>query len=122
MTTLEVGQALVDLCREGKFMEAITTLYAQDIVSVEAFAPPGESREASGLDAIIGKANWWADNHEIHSSSVEGPLASAAHFCVRFTIDVTFKPTGRRHTMDELGIYQVKDGKVIREEFFYTVG
>ena len=108
MTTQEVANQLVSLCREGKFVEAIHSLYSPEIVSVEATAMPGGSREAAGLEAILGKANWWHENHEVH-------------VCVRFTIDVTFKPTGRRHTMDELAVYQVKDGKIIREEFFYSV-
>lgn len=121
MTTQEVANQLVALCREGKFVEAIHALYSPEIVSVEATAMPGGSREAAGLEAILGKANWWQENHEVHGATIEDPLVSTAHFCVRFTIDVTFKPTGRRHTMDELGVYQVKDGKIIREEFFYSV-
>jgi ketosteroid isomerase-like protein len=120
MTTQEVANQLVSLCREGKFVEAIQTLYSPDIVSVEAAAMPGESREAVGIDAVLGKANWWQSNHEVHGASIEGPLASTAHFTVRFTMDVTFKPTGRRHVMDELGVYQVRDGKIVREEFFYS--
>ena len=100
-------------------MEAVETLYAQDVVSVEAMTPPGGTRETSGLEGVIGKGKWWAENHEIHSASVEGPMVAGSHFCVRFTLDVTFKPSGNRMQMDELGIYQVKDGKVSREEFFY---
>jgi hypothetical protein len=119
MTAQEVGKQLVALCGEGKFMEAIQSLYADGIVSVEAMAAPGGSREVTGLEAVIGKANWWQENHEVHGMQLEGPLATEKHFCVRFTIDVTFKPTGQRSTMDELAMYEVKDGKIVREEFFY---
>jgi hypothetical protein len=121
MTTQEVAQKLVALCKEGKFMEAVESLYAQDIVSVEAMAMPGGSRETAGLEAVVGKGKWWVENHEVHRASVEGPLVAGNHFCVRFTLDVTNKPSGRRMNLDELGIYQVKDGKVVREEFFYSV-
>jgi hypothetical protein len=121
MTTQEIANQLVGLCSAGKFVEAIHALYSPDIVSVEATAMPGGSREAVGLDAVLAKANWWQENHEVHSAKVEGPLASKSRFCVRFTMDVTFKPTGKRQQMDELAIYQVKDGKIIREEFFYGV-
>jgi hypothetical protein len=119
MTTQEVGKQLVELCMRGKFEEAVKTLYSKDIVSVEAVPMPDGSREAKGLDAVMGKTQWWVANHEVHSSTVEGPLTAGAHFCVRFTMDVTNKPSGKRIAMDELGIYEVKDGKVIREEFFY---
>ena len=40
---------------------------------------------------------------------------------VRFKYDVTNKPSGRRMIMDELALYQVKDGKIVREEFFYAM-
>lgn len=121
MTTQEIADKLVALCQQGQFLEAIQTLYAQDVVSVEAGAPPGGSREMAGLEAVIGKAHWWQGEHEVHSASVEGPLVSSAHFCVRFAMDVTARSTGRRMTMDELAVYQVKDGKIVREEFFYSM-
>ena len=100
-------------------MEAIQSLYSQDIVSVEAMPMPNGTREMTGLPTVIGKAQWWMSEHEVHSALVEGPLVSDTRFCVRFKYDVTNKPSGRRMTMDELAVYQVKDGKVVREEFFY---
>jgi hypothetical protein len=33
-TTLELGKKVVELCRAGKSMEAINTLYAPNIVSI----------------------------------------------------------------------------------------
>jgi ketosteroid isomerase-like protein len=38
---------------------------------------------------------------------------------VRFTMDVTPKATGQRMSMDEVGIYTVKNGKIIEERFCY---
>ncbi|MBL0160093.1 MAG: nuclear transport factor 2 family protein [Bryobacterales bacterium] len=121
MTTQEVANTLVQLCSEGKFFEAIETLYADDIVSMEAGAPPGGSREAKGIEAVKGKAEWWGANHEIHSVQVEGPLVAGAHFSVAFHIDVTFKPQARRHTMEEIAVYKVANGKIVYEEFFYSM-
>ena len=121
MTTQEVAAKLIELCRQGKALEAIATLYAEDVVSVEAMAMPGGSREMTGIQAVTGKANWWMSEHEIHSAEVEGPLVSPMHFSVRFKYDVTNKPSGRRMMMDELAVYQVKDGKIVREEFFYNM-
>jgi len=121
MTTPEVAQKLVELCSQGKFMEAIKSLYADDIVTVEAMAMPGGSRETSGLEALIAKGTWWESEHEVHSAKVDGPMVAGSHFCVRFTLDVTAKSSGNRMAMDELAIYQVKDGKIVREEFFYTM-
>ena len=121
MTTQEVADTLVKLCSEGKFREALEALYSPDIVSMEAGAPPGGSREAKGLAAVAAKGEWWVANHEIHSVKVEGPLVAGAHFSVAFKMDVTFKPESKRHTMEEIGMYKVADGKIVYEEFFYNM-
>jgi SnoaL-like domain len=121
MTTKEVADTLVKLCSEGKFHDAVKTLYAQEIVSVEASAPPGGSRETKGLEGVVAKGEWWVANHEVHSVKVEGPLVAGAHFAVTFKMDVTFKPQSKRMTMEEIGIYKVADGKVVYEGFFYSM-
>lgn len=121
MTTQEVADKLVKLCSEGKFAEASEALYSPDIVSIEAGAPPGGSRETKGLAGVKAKGEWWVANHEVHSSSVEGPLVAGSHFAVAFKFDVTFKPESKRFKMEEIGVYKVADGKVVYEEFFYNM-
>ena len=121
MTIQEVANTLVKLCSEGKFEEAGKALYSPDIVSVEAGAPPGQSREAKGIDAVKAKGEWWAANHEVHSSVVEGPLIAGSHFAVVFKLDVTFKPEKKRLQMEEIAVYEVANGKIVREEFFYKM-
>ncbi len=122
MTTQEVADQLVALCREGKFHDAIDALYAEDIVSVEAGAPPGQSKESVGLAAVKAKGQWWSENHDVHAVTVEGPLVAGSHFSATFKLDVTFKPAGRRFLMQEIAVYEVKDGKVVYEQFFYNMG
>lgn len=119
MTTQEVADQLVNYCKKGDFRDALTHLYADDIVSVEAMAGPDGSRESKGIEAVKGKGDWWVANHEIHSVVVEGPLVAGDHFCACFKMDVTFKPAGKRFVMEELAVYHVSNGKVDREEFFY---
>ena len=122
MSTLDIANKLVDLCRQGKNEEALSTLYAEDAVSVEAVAMPGAPQEAKGLAAIRAKGEWWFTNHEIHSASVTGPWPHGNRFIVGFQYDVTNKPSGRRMKMDEVGLYTIENGKIVREEFFYVVG
>jgi hypothetical protein len=121
MTIHEVAVTLVKLCSQGKFQEATEALYSQDIVSVEAGAPPGQSRESKGLDAVRAKGEWWTSNHECHSTVVEGPLVAGSHFAVTFKMDVTFKPESKRFNLEEIGVYKVADGKIVYEEFFYAM-
>ena|SRR5580658_6804860 len=121
MTTQEVADQLVKFCTEGKFQEAVAALYAPDVVSMEAGAPPGGSRESKGLAAVIAKNEWWGANHEVHSTIVKGPLVAGSFFAVTYKLDVTFKPQSRRFTLEEVAIYKVVDGKVVYEEFFYSM-
>lgn len=43
-------------------------------------------------------------------------------FIVGFKMDVTNKPSGQRMTMEEMGLYTVKNGKIVSEAFFYSGG
>ena len=65
MTLQEIAAELVAGCREGREVENLGKLYADDAVSVEAAVPPGMDREAKGLDAIRGKHAWWDENNEV---------------------------------------------------------
>ena len=51
-----------------------------------------------------------------------GPWPHDNRFIVGFQIDVTNKPSGRRMYLDEVGLYTVENGKIVREEFFYHLG
>lgn len=119
MTTLEIGKQLVELCRAGKNHEAMEKLYAKDIVSVEAGGPPGQSREARGIEAVMAKGKWWADNHEVHKAETEGPFPHDSRFAVVFRYDITRKADKQRIQMNEVALFTVENGKITREEFFY---
>ncbi len=121
MTTMEIANKLVSLCKQGKDHEA-HALYAADAVSVEAMMPPGMDPVSRGLAAIAAKGKWWYDNHVIHSAVVAGPWPHGDRFIVGFKMDITMKASGERSTMEEMGLYTVKDGKIVREEFFYNTG
>jgi len=118
-TTAAVAEDLVSFCKAGNFMGAIDNLYSPDIVSIESMGNETMPREMKGIDAIRGKNQWWAENHEVNSSVVEGPFVGEDKFAVYYNLDVTFKPTGKRTPMEEMALYEVKDGKIVREHFFY---
>lgn len=123
--TMKVGKQLADLCREGRALDAVNTLYSPDIVSIEAAASPAMPQRVEGLDAVRGKGEWWEKNHEVHHAGVEGPWPHGDRFIIRYQFDVTSKTgpmAGKRMTLDETALYTVEDGKVVQEEFFYDMG
>lgn len=120
MNTMEIAKQYVALCRQGKNDEVLAKLYADDAVSVEALAMGGKPPETSGLAGIKAKGEWWFDNHEVHSAEYNGPWPHGDRFIVGFRFDVTNKPSGQRMKLDEAGLFTVRDGKIVREEFFYA--
>ena len=125
MSTKEVAKKLVEMCRQGKFLECVETLYAPNIVSIEVMGSSEMPARMEGIKAIRDKGEWWVKNHEVHSSKVEGPWPHGDRFVARFTMDVTAKVgpmAGKRMTLDEVALYTVRDGKIVQEEFFYDMG
>ena len=127
--TLTVGKKLAEMCNQGKNLDAIKSLYSDDIESVEAMDCPEADmpQTMTGKQAILGKNRWWLDNHEVHESTATGPFPNGDKFIVLFKIDVTPKAgagpmAGQRMQMQEAGLYTVDNGKIVKEEFFYAMG
>ena len=120
MATHEIAKRYVELCQAGKNEVCLDELYAKDAVSIEAAAQPGMDRVAQGLDALRAKSKVWRESNVVHSAEVMGPFPNDNRFAVRFTFDVTNKPSGRRMKMDEIGLFTIENGKIAREEFFYS--
>lgn len=122
MNVSEIANRYVALCKEGRFGTCLDELFSQDAVSVEAWVPPGQDAVATGMAAIRAKGEWWMNNHEVHKAELSGPYPNGNRFAVRFNFEVTNKPSGKRMQMDEVGLFTVENGKIVREEFFYQVG
>ena len=120
MTPKDIGTKLIELVKAGKAHEAIETLYAPNIVSVEAEAPPGQSREVTGIAACLEKGKKFRERMEVHSQNADGPYPHGDRFAVVLRYEVT--PVGEaRTTISEVAVYTVKDDKIVREEFFYSM-
>lgn len=120
MNTQQVANRLVELCREGKNMQVIDELYADTIVSTEMPWMEGET-VTKGIKAVAKKSEDWYENvQEIHSSEISDPIVAGNHFTLKMAFDATFKDRGRQQ-MEELCVYEVDNGKIVNEQFFYTM-
>jgi len=120
MTLIEIAQELVAGCREHRERANLHALYAADAQSVEA-ADMGNGTTVTGIVAIEGKHDWWDNSMTVHSSTVDGPFTHGPdRFAVIFDVDFTDKALGKRSQMREIGIYHVKNEKIVREEFYYA--
>lgn len=124
MTTKEVADQLVALCRAARNLEAVDTLLSADVVSVEATGNETMPAVMTGRDAVRGKTEWWIQNHVVHSAEARGPFPHGDRFAVVFDYVVTPKVgpmAGKKIRMEEVALYTVTDGKITREEFFYDM-
>lgn len=119
MTTKEVADQLVSYCRNNEEDKAYQELYSPEITSVEMAEP---MKEVHGMEGIQKKGQWWEENFEVHGTKVSDPVVADNHFAVTFWMDTTHKPSGQRSQMNELAVYQVKEGKIWKEQFFYDTG
>jgi hypothetical protein len=110
-----IAAELVKLIREGKNKEAKDLFYADNTVSVE-----GNGYRVEGIEAIHQKSLYWMTQlSEVHSVLVSEAILSASHFAINIKMDISYK-NGDRAMMDEIGVYEVKDGKVVFEQFFFN--
>jgi hypothetical protein len=104
MTTLEVANKLIAYMRKGQMLEAQEELYSDDIVCIE---PEGGMAQhfTKGKNAVAEKGKQFASMiEERHGGSCSDPVA-------------TMKGMGR-HLLEEVCVYEVKDGKIVFEQFF----
>ncbi|HEY6502759.1 MAG TPA: nuclear transport factor 2 family protein [Chitinophagaceae bacterium] len=118
MTTKEVANRLSQLFKEYKWTEAQDELFSRDAVSIE---PPHSQglQTVKGLDNIKKKGEAFNSMvEEMHGGWVGEPIVGGNYIAVGMGMDVTMKGAGRMN-MEEICVYEVKDGKIVKEEFFY---
>ncbi|KAA1244741.1 SnoaL-like domain-containing protein [Aquimarina sp. RZ0] len=119
MNTQEVANRLVELCRIGENMQAINELYDQNITSKEM--PGAPNPVVTGKDAVTKKSqDWYTTVEEFHGSQISDPIVADTHFSCTMKMDCTFKEQGRME-IEELCVYQVNNGKITEEQFFYNM-
>ena len=106
------------LAQEEKWFQIQDELFADDVQSVE----PAHSRyfkNANGKLAVRKKGEEWvALVRGVHKLSTSEPIVARHHFAVARFVDIDVEGYGRV-VMDELMVYEVKDGKIVVEQFYY---
>lgn len=118
MTTKEVADRLVELCRQGKIEDTHKELFAEDAVSIEANDSMGP-RETKGMEAIKKKGEMFNSMLEnLYGATISDPVVAGNYFSIGWDMDAQMK--GRpRSMMSEICVYKVEDGKIISEQFFF---
>jgi hypothetical protein len=118
MTTQEVANRFYTLAQEGKWEELQNELFSNDAKSIEPPHAQGLTSVA-GLDKIKAKGKQWESMiQEVHGGYCKEPQVAGNYFSCAMGVDITLKGQGRT-AMDEIALYEVKDGKIMSEHFFY---
>jgi len=118
MTTQEVANRLSELFKENKWMEAQEELFSENAESIEPAHSPG-LQSVKGLNAIKKKGEDFNNMvEEMHGGYAGEPIVAGNHIAISMGMDATMKGMGRQK-MDEIAVYEVKDGKIVKEQFFY---
>ena len=120
MTTQEVADKFDQLANANQWDKIQDELYSDDAESIE---PP--NAEMSGLKTVKGKAALKEKSKQFNEMIEEmfggfcsKPVVGGNYFSVAMGMDVKFKGMERMN-MDEICVYEVKDGKIVKEQFFF---
>ena len=119
MTTEQVATRFNELAQQEKWFEIQAELFAEDVRSVD---PPNSPylKFAQGKPNVRKKGEDWIKRirvaHRLHTTK---PIVAGSHFAVGREVDITVEGFGRI-TIDEVMLYEVKDGRIVLEQFFYN--
>jgi hypothetical protein len=118
MTTSLIAARLVELLRQGDYNAAQAELYADDAVSVEPQGTPQPF--AQGKAALAAKTRFFSEMFETRSGFISHPIIADRFFACTMSLDVVDRKTGANFTVAEVAVFEVRDDKIVREQFFYS--
>ncbi len=121
MTTQQVADRYYELAQQNKWAEIWDELYSPDAVNREPehAAAQGIPTMTKGMDAIRAKSKARREMiEELHSQFCSVPAVGGSFFSAAMGRDVTFKGKPRMK-LDEIAVFEVKNGKIVLEQFFY---
>ena len=120
MTTQDVSNRFMELSKEGKFDVIQDELFSADCESIEPEHAAGAGlNHAKGIAAVKEKGKKFNESiEEMHGGYTGDPIVAGDYFSVAMGIDATMKGIGRMK-MDEIAVYEVKNGKITKEQFFF---
>lgn len=117
-TTQEVATRFNELAQQEKWFEIQDEFFADNVKSIDPTHSPYFGY-AEGKSAVRKKGDDFVSRIEaVHRVYTGEPLVCGNHFAVAREKDITVRPHGRIQ-INQIMLYEVKDGKIISEQFFY---
>lgn len=118
MTTEQVAARFNELAKQEKWFEIQEELFSDHIRSID---PPNSAyfKYAEGKADVRKKGEEFVKKIEaVHKARTTEPIVAGNYFAVGRELDMSVQGFGRIQ-INEIMLYEVKDGQVISEQFFY---
>jgi ketosteroid isomerase-like protein len=110
----EIAEKLVALCTERRFVEAVRTLYADDVECRENTAAP-----TRGLAAALENNEVWVADHDVQRFDIPNYYVDNDTIVVEMVSDFASKESGKHFHTEEIGVYKVRNGMIVSARFYY---
>lgn len=118
MTTQQVAARFMELAMQEKWFEIQDELFADNVKSIEPEGSPYFGF-AEGKENVRKKGEDFVKRIEAaHLLYTSQPIIAGNHFAVSREKDLSVQGHGRVH-INQIMMYEVKDGRIISEQFFY---
>jgi hypothetical protein len=118
MTTQEVAARFDELAQQGKWFEIQDELFADHVRSIDPENSPYFGYAEGKVPVRKKGMDWVSKVREAHEISLTHPIIAGNHFAVGYNFDITTEDFGRIK-IEEIMLYEVKDGQIVLEQFFY---
>ncbi len=119
MTTQQVAEKYYELIQQHQYEQIQNELYSPNVVSIEPENDTHLPLVVEGIAALRQKeGTFYAHVEEMHGGYMSEPVVSSFFFSMMTGMDVTMKGKQRKKK-DQIGIFEVRDGKIVKEQFFY---
>jgi hypothetical protein len=118
MTTQEVAARFNELAQQEKWFDIQDELFSDSVRSID---PPGSPYfgYAEGKKTVRKKGEDFVSGiTDVHHRFTTAPIVVGNHFAVGREMEVTRKGFGRIR-INEIMLYEVKDGEIVLEQFIY---
>jgi hypothetical protein len=118
MTTQEVAFRFNELAKQEKWFEIQEELFSDDVRSID---PPNSPYfgYAQGKTSVRKKGEEFVKKIEaVHRTFTTEPVVGGGHFSVGREVDITLQGFGRIQ-LNQIMLYEVKEGQIVVEQFFY---
>ena len=102
-TTADVARAYTKLLRNGEFAAAGKQFWSVNIERIE----PRENNPH------------WFDACRIDDLTIDGPFVTGNQFALFMDMMITNRASGNSQPFTEIAIFNVRDGRITEERFFY---